>query len=220
MTENHDQFRDWAAAYVLGALDPVERIDYERHLRACAQCQTDVGEFAALPGLLAQVGPPGKPEDDPAKGRITQLAIARANHDYGRLSANMRRWRLAAVAAAAAVIVLIVAFGWTAVTNGGSNDDSERTELAFDAAATGTIAIDGRLWGTNIEVNLTGLPQRDAYQLWAVDESGTWIVAATWTSTPGGRAKVTGAAAVDVGAVTRVMITSTDREDVLVDAGP
>jgi len=57
MTDDHDIYREWAAAYVLGALDSVERSDYERHLRTCPLCQADVSEFSALPGLLAQLDP-------------------------------------------------------------------------------------------------------------------------------------------------------------------
>ena len=42
-------------AYVLGALSPSERLDFERHLAGCAECSRSVRELAGLPGLLAQV---------------------------------------------------------------------------------------------------------------------------------------------------------------------
>ena len=41
------------AAYVLGALSPVDRRAYEEHLRECSACQASVRSLAGLPGLLA-----------------------------------------------------------------------------------------------------------------------------------------------------------------------
>jgi hypothetical protein len=44
-----------SAAYVLGALSPAERSDYERHMAECPICRTDVAELAVLPGLLGRL---------------------------------------------------------------------------------------------------------------------------------------------------------------------
>src|SRR4029453_17625580 len=45
------------AAYVLGALSPAERREFEEHLATCPHCQAAVSELAGMPGLLAQVSP-------------------------------------------------------------------------------------------------------------------------------------------------------------------
>ena len=42
-------------AYVLGALAPDERLEFERHLAGCASCSAAVRDLAGLPGLLGQV---------------------------------------------------------------------------------------------------------------------------------------------------------------------
>lgn len=52
-----DGFRDWDAAYVLGALAPDERRAYELHLEECESCAAAVAELAGLPGLLSRVEP-------------------------------------------------------------------------------------------------------------------------------------------------------------------
>ena len=52
-----DKFAQWDAAYVLGALSPAERREFEEHLASCPPCQAAVSELAAVPGLLAQVSP-------------------------------------------------------------------------------------------------------------------------------------------------------------------
>ena len=54
-----DDYTDWDAAYVLGALPVAERREYEAHLAGCASCRGAVAELAGMPGLLAQL-PPGE----------------------------------------------------------------------------------------------------------------------------------------------------------------
>lgn len=41
--------------YVLGALSPSEREDYERHLAGCAECRQEVADLAELPMLLGRL---------------------------------------------------------------------------------------------------------------------------------------------------------------------
>lgn len=213
MTEEHDIYREWAAAYVLGALDSAERSDYERHLRTCSLCQADVSEFSALPGLLAQLDPDIDLNHDPATDRVTELAIARANHDYSQLEKQSRRWRLNAIVAAAAAILLVVTF---AVFNF-AGSDADGVELALDnTSVTGTVLIEGHGWGTSIDLDLEGLPARNSYHLWAVGTDGTIVSAGTWTSTETGIAVVTGAAAIPIDDIDFISITSADPTDLVV----
>ena len=46
---------DRDASYVLGALSPAERKEFEQHLAVCEGCARNVRELAGLPGLLARV---------------------------------------------------------------------------------------------------------------------------------------------------------------------
>ncbi|MET8847327.1 zf-HC2 domain-containing protein [Amycolatopsis sp. NPDC004625] len=50
-----DPYRDWDAAYVLGALSPGERREYEGHLGSCVPCAAAVASFAGMPGILSVV---------------------------------------------------------------------------------------------------------------------------------------------------------------------
>jgi hypothetical protein len=52
-----DQYAEWDAAYVLGALSPSDRRAYERHLAECAACRAAVAELAGMPGLLSTLTP-------------------------------------------------------------------------------------------------------------------------------------------------------------------
>lgn len=42
-------------AYVLGALAPAERAEFERHLATCPSCRDEVAALAVLPGLLGRL---------------------------------------------------------------------------------------------------------------------------------------------------------------------
>jgi len=53
MTSAPDRFREWDAAYVLGALSTEDRHDFERHLPTCPACSAAVAELAGLPGILS-----------------------------------------------------------------------------------------------------------------------------------------------------------------------
>ncbi|GAA4700691.1 putative zinc-finger [Promicromonospora umidemergens] len=52
-----DQYAEWDAAYVLGALSPSDRRAYERHLAECDACRSAVAELAGMPGLLSVLTP-------------------------------------------------------------------------------------------------------------------------------------------------------------------
>jgi len=50
-----DPYRDWDAAYILGALSPGDRREYEQHLEGCFSCAAAVASFAGMPGILSAV---------------------------------------------------------------------------------------------------------------------------------------------------------------------
>ena len=107
------EYVQWDAAYVLGALSPVERREYEEHLASCPTCRAAISELAGLPGLLAQVAPedaevlaavPSEPAADSPPASLLPKMIIRAR--------NRRRRTLGAiVAAAAALLVILVGIG-------------------------------------------------------------------------------------------------------------
>ncbi|MCU1447067.1 MAG: hypothetical protein JWP54_2725, partial [Cryobacterium sp.] len=57
MTSATDRFREWDAAYVLGALNTQDRRNYERHLQTGPACAAAVAELAGLPGILSALPP-------------------------------------------------------------------------------------------------------------------------------------------------------------------
>jgi hypothetical protein len=97
-------------AYILGALSPAERADYERHLPSCAQCRESVSALAGLPGLLGRLDPStAVPSVAAAPTLLPRLLAAAA----GRRRTDRRRrlWRSVAVTATAAILAVAVGVG-------------------------------------------------------------------------------------------------------------
>ncbi len=97
-------------AYVLGALTPAERAEFEQHLARCSECAAAVGQLAPLPGLLGRVDPASLGQDAPDPARLPRLleAVTRLR----RRQALRQRWRLAVAALSAALVATAGAAVW------------------------------------------------------------------------------------------------------------
>ena len=87
--------------YVLGALAPAERAEYEKHLAGCPACREAVASIAVLPGLLSRLVP--LPVQEAMPSAIDRLPTLVAT--IGRQRARQRRnqhWQVAGAALAVA----------------------------------------------------------------------------------------------------------------------
>lgn len=117
-------------AYVLGALAPAERQEFERHLHECADCTRAVGELAGLPGLLGQVDASvveQREVNDPVPATLLPALLR-----VVRQAQRRRAWTSAGLAAAAAAAVVV------ALTVGQSGGDETATPT--DPGATSSPA--------------------------------------------------------------------------------
>jgi hypothetical protein len=146
MTSTSDDYRDWDAAYVLGALSVEDRHAFERHLHGCTACADAVAEIAGLPGILSglsvadavAIDTAGADDDSPRTG--TDEHLRAALHQPGlvqRLAGvaarRARRTRIRlAVGATAAAAVLAFGAGMLGATLVGS----PATEAGPAATAT------------------------------------------------------------------------------------
>ncbi len=212
MSDSHEQYREWSAAYVLGALDAEDRSIFESHLGECERCRDEVASFAPIPGLMGRVelddlDLPEVPE------RVVAAATADAGIELATLEHSRRRWRILSVAAVS-VLFIVGLFG---VATLASNDDVSPREFAYanDSEVFGSIDAVERSWGTEVRVDLEGLPERDIYFLWAVTEDGEAAQVASWTATEDGRAVFEGTTAVEVNDLKWLRITSGDTDDLI-----
>ena len=207
---DHQTYREWSAAYVLGALESSERREFETHLAECEACRHDVSSFAPIPGMLARVE---SPDSDPAPRRIADQAVARVRAEWVAVVQSRRRWRLATVVAAAVAVVALVL---PAIPD----DQPQTRTLSLDPGTptVGQIALEAKGWGTELTIALDDLPRHDRYVAWVITRDGEWQQVAVWGPTPAARARLTGASSYQTGELERVVITSADRDATIATA--
>jgi Anti-sigma-K factor rskA/Putative zinc-finger len=158
---DHARYRDDIGAYLLGALNDLERQAFERHLRGCSECQEEVERLRpaaeALPGSVVQLNPPPG-----LKKRL--MAEVEGDSKVTALPARRRPMRLLAVAAVL-LVGLVVGFG---VAQLGGDDDTRTVGVTVAKAmprAGGTLEIAGN--SATLELHdMPDLGGARVYQVW------------------------------------------------------
>ena len=194
---NADRFTLFDAAYVLGALSPEERRDFEEHLAGCSDCQAAVSELAGIPGLLAQVSP----EDAALVAAQTSQEVEAEALPKTLLPsriADQRKRRRRLVTALVAVAAALVLIAGGIVWNTGLLPIGEPRSpilLAFShvqpSSITATVEVVPQSEGTDFRVECqyaaNGGHPREAYEtygIWVIDRSGSAVEAKTWPAKP------------------------------------
>ncbi len=191
------------AAYVLGALSPADRLEYERHLPGCERCRSSVAELAGLPGLLGRV-PREQVEAplpyEPLPDSVLPELVAKVRRE------QRRRTVLVILGAAAAVAV--VALGATALQGARDNGPtpgagpasasqtvaaSRPMEVVVDYGAAADVSLSQGKWGTKVSwICRYADPQGDysgghayRYQLVAFTRTGERESLGSWWAGPG-----------------------------------
>lgn len=161
------------AAYVLGTLDPPERDALTPHLAACAGCRSALEQVAGLPGLLARVpadvAAAGLPQPSP---QLVDRVLAVSRTEVVR----RRRRRLAALAVAASLVVAVA--GAVLVQRG--VDPGPRTVTATQGAVHASVRLAPASGGSDLALELTGVPAGLECRLVALSRTGAREVTATW----------------------------------------
>lgn len=225
-----DQHSTWDAAYVLGALSPADRREFEEHLSGCPTCQAAVSELAGLPGLLAQVAP-----DDAAL-----LAVAPANWlddgpppDLVRKVIKTRhsRRRRLALAVAGAVAGLAVIIGAVAVATGlWPLGPGAALRVAFSPVAptamTALADVTPVSDGTNIKLECVygaeNEPKAGAgyarYSIFVIDRKGNVELIKQWPSKPNRQMRPEGHTNTKLNQIDRLEVRDTQTSEVLLQA--
>jgi anti-sigma-K factor RskA len=110
---DHTRHQDDVGAYLLGALNDLERQAFERHLRGCDECQEELARLRpaadALPGSVQQFEPPAR-----LKASLMEVVEreARAQQpEPERRRPRLRFFTRPAFVAAALLIGVVVGFG-------------------------------------------------------------------------------------------------------------
>jgi anti-sigma factor RsiW len=182
-------------SYVLGALDPHDRVLVEQHLEICPACRDELSELAGLPGLLARVHVAQLVEDEPAAppellDRLLDSATAERR--------TARRWRVLAAAAFVAVLTAGATAAAVQVAEGGHHAAAPVTFVSATDPVThvhAVISTQPKHWGTAVRVQLTGVPDEETCSLVVLSRTGQREVAASWRVDYRGDVDVEGATA-------------------------
>jgi hypothetical protein len=188
-----------SGAYALDAVDDLERVAVERHLRECDPCEQEIYEFqetvTRLADAVAMAPPPGMRSSVlEAISRTPQARPGRADRAPSGAGTNRGWRRFAAGAVAAGVVAAGVGIGtWTVADR---RADNAQTQAAAERARVAQIedvlaAPDARLRVERVDggtmsvvaspsrdravVTLSGLQMPDpslVYQLWRVNDAG------------------------------------------------
>ena len=222
------------AAYVLGALSPTQRLEFERHLTGCEDCTRAVRELAGLPGLLGRVdasvleNPPG--DDVP----VPDTLLPRLSREVGRARRRRRTWLTAGLAAAAAAVIVPVV-AWQVVGNDNPAPDlpgigSGATVVAQKMQPVGQVPVRARLsmeqvtWGTRLGLTCTyepesveyPLPSAVDYTLFVRTRDGKSEQVGSWRSVDGLTMHMSAGTAANRDDIASVEVRTTDGRVVLV----
>ncbi|CAN5139474.1 zf-HC2 domain-containing protein [soil metagenome] len=172
-----DRFSDWDAAYVLGALSPADRREYELHLASCDGCRAAVGDLVGMPGLLSRIprdeavalgdgvaAPDGTNETTDAPPDLLPHLLSRARRRRLRTRLVGLGAGLAAVGAAVAVTLAVSLPAastsvTTPVTSGvpGGGAVAEQVQLTNEVPGplTAVASFTAETWGTRIDWSCT-----------------------------------------------------------------
>ena len=227
MSTQKDRFAEWDGAYILGALSPAERHEFEDHLVDCDSCAAAVNELAVVPGLLARV-PTYEVEAlltediDQATGPQRFAADSLPN----LLTAARKRRRRArgltlSITLAAAAVVAVLALVIPGVIAGGTSGH-QVAALSLSQVVASPLSADVRLvsepWGTRIETTCkyaledqtgwSGASGSKTYGLFVTDTSGTLTKVSSWNAGPGSVVEPTGTTSVAINNIASVEIRS------------
>lgn len=165
-------------AYLLGTISPTERGAVDLHLPTCSTCRDEVVSLASLPGLLCRVA--AEDLDDLRPPVPVPAPTAPPVH------AGRRRGRRGVIAAVAVGLAGVGLAGvLTLVTIG----EPTWPEPAAVFAATDTTSqvqasatLMSRPWGTQVQLQLDGLPAAGECQLVVHADDGRQETGGSWTA--------------------------------------
>ncbi|WP_431221074.1 anti-sigma factor family protein [Leifsonia xyli] len=225
----HDEFTTWDAAYVLGSLSPVERREFEAHLRECERCSEAVSELAGMPGILGRVDREqafALLEEDAPAATATPALVGEPGPSPDVLPSLLHRarrrrmrdrWLVAGLSAvAAALLVGVSAFLLPGVLHPPAAPQAAVVMQQVEPSAlTADLRLTAEPWGTRIDstcryAHVGAEPGAHSwtYAMVVTDRAGTQHTISTWTADEGTTALPVATTSVPVAEIAAVDIRS------------
>ncbi|WP_441005460.1 anti-sigma factor family protein [Arthrobacter sp. PsM3] len=219
-------------AYLLGGLEPVEAAAFEQHLAGCAPCRQELDELASLPALLDALPVPdavalGAAATTAGRDPVPPVPVPAGvpagvtRRMLDEVSARRRKARLRWSAALAAAAAACLALGILAapLVNPPPKPDASYSIQASDGLQI-TVGLVKKTWGTELAVDGRSLPVDGTLSLWVKDTNGGEDRACSWTATPSGRVRITGATPLQLTNISSVEMRNGQQQTMAVIAVP
>ena len=207
----HDRRRDDIAAYLLGALEPGEAAELERHIAGCPECERELERLRpavqVLPETVERVEAPSA-----LRGRLMEQVRSEATGTQVATAARpapRRRFGLRPLAGLAVLALLVAAIGGYAIRDSGSGGGPDTTTVVtgHSPGVTAKIVREGET-GTLRLANLHQLPTGKVLQAWVQRGERVVSAKALFVPNPDGTATAT----IDgMNGVNTVMVTAEPR---------
>lgn len=209
MSENgHERRSDEIAAFLLGALEPGEAAELERHLAGCEECRTELEWLRPAVQLLPESVERVEPPRELRESLMTQVR-AEAKTEAARSPRRERgplRGRVLRPATGLAVLVLVVAaVGAFAIAGGGSSGGETTTTFTGHSPGVTAEMVSSGDSGTLHLANLHQLPSDKVLQAWVEREGQVESAKTLFVPNQDGTASAT---IDDMHGVTTVMVTA------------
>jgi anti-sigma-K factor RskA len=218
MHADHDRWRDDVAAYMLGALEPEEAAELERHAETCEQCRSEIRWLTpaveALPEAVERLKPPPELRDR-ILAEVGADARAAGGTSEDRGGHRLRGWLRGlgsgpmglrpVVGVAAAVLVAVAGYAIGGGIGGGSGGEESTNTIVTGHAPGITAKVVRKGDGGTLELaNVHKLPSDRVLEAWVRREGEVEPVRALFAPDREGRASTTIA---DMDGVDLVMVT-------------
>jgi hypothetical protein len=217
--ESVDRYATWDAAYLLDALEPAERAEFETHLETCPECRARLDEARATADLLAALGPRGAglpPALDagPEPDTLLPGLLRRAARERRR-----RRLTTASVAAvAAACLVALVVVLWPGDSGPARPEARAMHPVSANVPLSATARLESKPWGTQIDLKCRYeqiIEKATGYDLEVIDKDNHVHDGGAWTLAPDRTITWTGGTDVRRERIAKLQITLKDGTPVL-----
>lgn len=207
-------------AYLLGGLGYQEWSDIDRHLHDCEACRSEVVRLAGLPGLIARV---------PLDEFIGSDRHVEPLRPAGTVTRHPARWTRGLMTVGAVLVIAIAgSLAGFAMTRSGppsspSSSWSRTFALSGGNVATGVhggASLTAESWGTEIWVQLQGVPPKVWCRLIVRSTNGRSVVGGTWSSGSKKAAWVPASAPFGPSAVASLQVVAPARTLVTLNRGP
>jgi anti-sigma-K factor RskA len=215
MSENgHERRSDEIAAFLLGALEPGEAAELERHLAGCEECRTELEWLRPAVQLLPESVQRVEPPAELRQSLMTQVRAEAetgaegATHSPRRERGLLRGWILRPATGLAALVLVAAAVAAFVISGGGSG--AGNTTTTFTGRSPGVTAemVSSGDSGTLHLANLHQLPPDKVLQAWVEREGRVESAKTLFVPNQDGTASAT---IDDMDGVKTVMVTAEPR---------